>query len=138
MQPSPSDQMMQYILAKWISKPIYVATALGIADHLADGRDEHALRFEQRVVGRGKLLAEPSRRRSEQVEIDVGQPGDPQCLHQQAEDLDVQLRQPPDRSQERGVVREVHWPPPIGVGQVEAGRVRDRAMEERIVDGVIC
>jgi hypothetical protein len=28
---------MQFILAKWISKPIYVAAALGIADHLADG-----------------------------------------------------------------------------------------------------
>jgi hypothetical protein len=29
--------MMQFILAKWISKPIYAAAALGIADHLVDG-----------------------------------------------------------------------------------------------------
>jgi ubiquinone/menaquinone biosynthesis C-methylase UbiE len=28
---------MQFILGKWISKPIYVAAALGIADHLVDG-----------------------------------------------------------------------------------------------------
>jgi hypothetical protein len=30
-------QMMQFITAKWISKPIYVAAKLGIADLLADG-----------------------------------------------------------------------------------------------------
>ena len=34
---SPVDQMMQFILGNWISKPIYVATKLGIADILAGG-----------------------------------------------------------------------------------------------------
>ena len=30
-------QLMQFILGKWISKPIYVAAELGIADMLSDG-----------------------------------------------------------------------------------------------------
>ena len=33
----PQEQMMQFILGKWISKPMYVAAELGIADMLADG-----------------------------------------------------------------------------------------------------
>jgi hypothetical protein len=33
----PQTQLMQFILGKWISKPIYVAAELGIADMLADG-----------------------------------------------------------------------------------------------------
>jgi len=33
----PHVQMMQFILGKWISKPLYVAAELGIADMLADG-----------------------------------------------------------------------------------------------------
>jgi hypothetical protein len=33
----PHVQMMQFILGTWISKPIYVAAELGIADLLADG-----------------------------------------------------------------------------------------------------
>ena len=33
----PHAQLMQFILGKWISKPIYVAAELGIADMLADG-----------------------------------------------------------------------------------------------------
>jgi hypothetical protein len=33
----PHAQMMQFILGKWISKPIYVAAELGIADMVADG-----------------------------------------------------------------------------------------------------
>jgi hypothetical protein len=33
----PHAQMMQFILGKWISKPIYVAAELGIADMLTDG-----------------------------------------------------------------------------------------------------
>jgi hypothetical protein len=33
----PHAQMMQLILGKWISKPIYVAAELGIADMVADG-----------------------------------------------------------------------------------------------------
>lgn len=33
----PEQQMMQFILGKWISKPIYVAAKLGIADMLAQG-----------------------------------------------------------------------------------------------------
>ncbi|MBW1690135.1 MAG: hypothetical protein JRI71_06635 [Deltaproteobacteria bacterium] len=33
----PHAQMMQFILGTWISKPIYVAAELGIADMLADG-----------------------------------------------------------------------------------------------------
>jgi hypothetical protein len=40
MQPSnlpPQSQLMQFILGKWISKPIYVAAELGIADMLAEG-----------------------------------------------------------------------------------------------------
>lgn len=32
----PEHQMMQFILAKWISKPIHAAATLGIADFLAD------------------------------------------------------------------------------------------------------
>jgi SAM-dependent methyltransferase len=36
-QPSPQDQMIQFITAKWISQPIHVAAQLGIADLLADG-----------------------------------------------------------------------------------------------------
>ena len=34
---SPQAQMMQFILGTWISKPIYVAAELGIADMLTDG-----------------------------------------------------------------------------------------------------
>ena len=40
MKPSnlpPHAQLMQFMLGKWISKPIYVAAELGIADMLADG-----------------------------------------------------------------------------------------------------
>lgn len=33
----PQVQLMQFILAKWISKPIYVAAELGVADILVDG-----------------------------------------------------------------------------------------------------
>jgi hypothetical protein len=33
----PHAQLMQFILGKWISKPIYVAAELGIADMLTDG-----------------------------------------------------------------------------------------------------
>lgn len=36
-EPSPQDQMMQFITAKWISQPVHVAAQLGIADILADG-----------------------------------------------------------------------------------------------------
>ena len=32
-----ASQMMQFITAKWISKPIYVVTKLGIAEILSDG-----------------------------------------------------------------------------------------------------
>ena len=35
--PSPQDQMMQWITAKWISKPLHVVAELGIADLLCDG-----------------------------------------------------------------------------------------------------
>ncbi len=35
--PTPEDQMMQWITSKWITRPIYVAVELGIADHLAAG-----------------------------------------------------------------------------------------------------
>jgi hypothetical protein len=31
---SPEDQMMQWITSKWITKPIYVISELGIADLL--------------------------------------------------------------------------------------------------------
>jgi hypothetical protein len=34
---SPEDQMMQWITSKWINKPIYVISELGIADLLYDG-----------------------------------------------------------------------------------------------------
>ncbi|MGD9288484.1 MAG: methyltransferase [Desulfobacterales bacterium] len=34
---SPEDQMMQWITSKWIAKPIYVISELGIADLLGDG-----------------------------------------------------------------------------------------------------
>jgi len=34
---TPEDQMMQWITSKWITKPIYVAAELGIADLLRDG-----------------------------------------------------------------------------------------------------
>jgi hypothetical protein len=34
---TPEDQMMQWITSKWITKPIYVAAELGIADILRDG-----------------------------------------------------------------------------------------------------
>ena len=34
---SPPVQLMQFIVGKWISKPIYVAAELGIADILAEG-----------------------------------------------------------------------------------------------------
>jgi len=33
----PPAQLMKYIVGRWISKPIYVAAELGIADMLADG-----------------------------------------------------------------------------------------------------
>ena len=33
----PHAQIMQFILGKWISKPIYVVAELGIADMLSDG-----------------------------------------------------------------------------------------------------
>jgi hypothetical protein len=33
----PHAELMKFILSKWISKPIYVAAKLGIADHLDDG-----------------------------------------------------------------------------------------------------
>jgi hypothetical protein len=33
----PEDQMMQWIISKWISKPIYVVAELGIPDMLSDG-----------------------------------------------------------------------------------------------------
>lgn len=36
-EPSLQDQLMRMILSKWISKPIYVAAELGIADLVADG-----------------------------------------------------------------------------------------------------
>lgn len=35
--PSPEDQMMQWITTKWITKPIYVISELGIADLMCDG-----------------------------------------------------------------------------------------------------
>jgi hypothetical protein len=35
--PKPEDQMMQWITSKWITKPIHVATELGIADLLKNG-----------------------------------------------------------------------------------------------------
>ena len=34
--PSSEDQMMKWITSKWITKPIYVAAELGIADLLRD------------------------------------------------------------------------------------------------------
>jgi hypothetical protein len=37
----PEDQMMRYIAAKWISKPIYVVAELGIADLLAAVLEAH-------------------------------------------------------------------------------------------------
>ncbi|MCP4599908.1 MAG: methyltransferase [Proteobacteria bacterium] len=33
----PAEEMMRIISAKWLSKPVYIATHLGIADILADG-----------------------------------------------------------------------------------------------------
>ncbi|MCP3872109.1 MAG: methyltransferase [Desulfobacteraceae bacterium] len=36
LQP-PAAQLMKYIVGRWISKPIYVAAELGIADKLSDG-----------------------------------------------------------------------------------------------------
>lgn len=35
--PKPEDQMMQWITSKWITKPLHIATELGIADLLQDG-----------------------------------------------------------------------------------------------------
>ena len=35
--PSPEDQMMQWITSKWIAKPIYIVSELGIADLMCDG-----------------------------------------------------------------------------------------------------
>ncbi|MGD9010597.1 MAG: methyltransferase, partial [Desulfobacteraceae bacterium] len=35
--PKPEDQMMQWITSKWITKPLHVATELGIADLLQEG-----------------------------------------------------------------------------------------------------
>jgi len=40
MQPielPPPVQLMKFIIGKWISKPIYVAAELGIADMLTEG-----------------------------------------------------------------------------------------------------
>jgi len=34
---SPEDQMMQWITSKWIAKPVYIVSELGIADILCDG-----------------------------------------------------------------------------------------------------
>jgi hypothetical protein len=34
---SPENQMMQIILGKWISKPVHVATKLGIPDMIGEG-----------------------------------------------------------------------------------------------------
>jgi len=34
---APEDQMMQWITSKWITKPIYVVSELGIADLMCDG-----------------------------------------------------------------------------------------------------
>ncbi len=34
---SPENQMMQFILGKWISKPVHVAAKLGIADIIGEG-----------------------------------------------------------------------------------------------------
>jgi len=34
---APEDQMMQWITSKWITKPIYIISELGIADLLCDG-----------------------------------------------------------------------------------------------------
>ena len=34
---NPAEQLMKFIVAKWISKPIFVAAELGIADLLAEG-----------------------------------------------------------------------------------------------------
>ncbi|MFC1881769.1 hypothetical protein ACFL2S_09785 [Thermodesulfobacteriota bacterium] len=34
---APEDQMMQWITSKWITKPIYVISELGIADLLCNG-----------------------------------------------------------------------------------------------------
>ena len=34
---APEDQMMQWITSKWITKPIYVISELGIADLMCDG-----------------------------------------------------------------------------------------------------
>ncbi len=34
---APKDQMMQWITSKWITKPIYVISELGIADLMCDG-----------------------------------------------------------------------------------------------------
>ncbi|UCF96924.1 MAG: hypothetical protein JSV89_17345 [Spirochaetaceae bacterium] len=36
-EPSPHDQLMRFILAKWICKPIYAVAELGIADLLGEG-----------------------------------------------------------------------------------------------------
>jgi SAM-dependent methyltransferase len=36
-QISPQEELMKFILSKWISKPIYVAAKLRIADQLSDG-----------------------------------------------------------------------------------------------------
>ncbi len=37
VQTPPHVEMMKFILGKWISKPIYVAAKLKLADHLSDG-----------------------------------------------------------------------------------------------------
>jgi hypothetical protein len=36
-RPSPEDQMMPWITSKWIAKPIYIVSELGIADFMCDG-----------------------------------------------------------------------------------------------------
>ncbi len=35
--PAPEDQIMQWITSKWITRPIFVAAELGLADHLVAG-----------------------------------------------------------------------------------------------------
>jgi len=36
---APEDQMMQWITSKWITKPIYIISELGIADLMCDGSE---------------------------------------------------------------------------------------------------
>jgi SAM-dependent methyltransferase len=39
-EPSFQEQLMRFILSKWVSKPIHVAAELGIADLLAEGQQD--------------------------------------------------------------------------------------------------